>query len=136
MSERLSHERLEEIRERLDAAPSGVCECGWTYGPSGRCSMMCEKGRERAIHRRGLDWTGRAERYLRELLAEVDRLREDLAVAEGEAWSCQECFAVYPLSRKPIYGEYPEEGDVFCSEACLHANDARGDEACDPGVQP
>lgn len=74
--------------------------------------------------------------HLRDLLAEVERLQDDLSVAQSEAWQCQECFAVHPLSRRPIYGEYPDEGDVFCSEDCLRANDARGDEACDPGVQP
>lgn len=96
-----------------------------------------EAMRERCASRSEL--IERAQALLEELRrgGALVRLQADLAVAQGEAWQCQECFAVYHLSRNPIYGEYPEEGDVFCSDECLRQNDARGDEApCGPGVQP
>ena len=64
------------------------------------------------------------------LQAEVQRLQGEVDVLEGRAWVCQgpDCYAIHPMTTAPVYGEYPEDGDVFCSPACLDAYNLLGDE--------
>jgi hypothetical protein len=64
------------------------------------------------------------------LAREVQRLQAEVDVLEGRAWVCQgpDCYAIHPMTTAPVLGEYPEDGDVFCSPACLDAYNRLGDE--------
>lgn len=64
------------------------------------------------------------------LALEVQRLQAEVDVLEGRAWVCQgpDCYAIHPMTTASVFGEYPEDGDVFCSQACLDAYDRLGDE--------
>ena len=41
-------------------------------------------------------------------------------------WHCLECGRGYREAEKAVYGEYPEDGEVFCSKECKATYDKRG----------
>ena len=89
MPDPLTPERLEAIRARLAACPSGICpECGMRYSPSGSCAPTCPAGAERREQRRDNNLLAHAPQDIRALLAERDRLDARLGrtLAERDHW--------------------------------------------------
>jgi len=89
LSDPLTPERLQAIRARLAACPSGICqECGMRYSPSGSCAPTCPAGAERREQRRDNNLLAHAPADLHALLAERDRLDARLgeALTERDRW--------------------------------------------------